>query len=148
MRFRRERHAHGVDFNIAPMIDIVFLLIIFFMTVQEFSRLELEDVTLTEADQAQVEIEPPPHRIVVNIRADGTLAVANQPMDLFTVTRLLARERDLLREIGRETDLNVIVRADGGVAYERVQDLMAEAAALNIWRVTFAAAPEEEDPAP
>lgn len=144
MRFRKERHAHGIALNMAPMIDIVFLLIIFFMTVQEFSRLELEAVDLTRADEAQVEIQPPPERMVINVRADGGLVVGGTEVSLARVTELLARERQRLLAAGRETDLNVIVRADGGVRYERIQALMQEAAALDIWRVTFAAAPEEE----
>jgi len=144
VRFRKDRHPHGVELSIAPLIDIVFLLIIFFMTVQEFSRLEVEDVNLTPAEEAQVEVEPPPQRVVINIRADGSLIVANQRLGLAAVIGLLERERDRLKRLKREHDLNVIVRADGGVPYERVQELMAEAARLNIWRITFAAMTEEE----
>jgi len=140
VRFRKERHPHGTTFNMTPLIDIIFLLIIFLMTVQEFSRLELEEVDLPTASEARVRAQPP-QRLVINVRADGQLVVANEEMDRARVWNLLRAERDRLREAGREADLTVIVRADGGVPYEHVQDLMSAAASLNIWRVTVAAAP-------
>ena len=38
MKLTRTKRNHGVTFNITPMIDIVFLLIIFFMTVSQITR--------------------------------------------------------------------------------------------------------------
>jgi len=142
VRFRKERHPHGIDFNMTPLIDIVFLLIVFLMTVQELSRLELEEVDLPTADQARP-LPQPPQRLVINVLPDGRLVVANQEMDLGQVWGLLERERDRLRASGREDDLTIIVRADGGAAYKHVQDLMSAAASLNIWRMTVAAQTEQ-----
>lgn len=142
MRFRRERHTHGLEFNMTSMVDVVCLLIVFFMAVQEFSRLELADVALPGADQAAV-LPQVPQRLVINVLADGRLLVANEEMDLALVTDLMRREQDRLRAGGGAANLALVVRADGAAPAESVQRLMRAAASLGIWRLDFAATPEE-----
>ena len=150
MHLRRERHTPGIDFNMTPLIDIVFLLIIFLMTVQEFSRLEIEEVDLPRAEEAQVKPRPR-ERVVVNVLADGRLVVAGRQLDLAGLWELLRRERERLRASGAkgsEEQMTVVIRADGSVPYGRVQELLSAAASLDIWRVKVAALPEAASAGP
>ncbi len=144
MRFRKERHVHGIEFSMTSMVDVISNVVIYFLIVQQFSQLEVSDVSLPSADQAQ-EVAPLPTRVVVNVQADERLIVAGETMSLDLVAGLLRSERDRLQAAGRQGDLSVLIRADGGVPYARVQDLLAQCARLDIWHVTFAAAPDEKE---
>ncbi len=62
------RAQEEMELNMTSMIDIVFLLIIFFMTVTELSKLDsIAAVQLPVADQAYVKNPPDAGKIVVNI---------------------------------------------------------------------------------
>lgn len=67
-----KRDAH-VETDMTPMIDVVFLLIIFFMLVTELSKLDIEEVVLPIADRAIVE-EPQPdtRQVTVNIKLEDS----------------------------------------------------------------------------
>ena len=54
-RFKTEQVEESVGCNLIPMIDIMFLLLLFFMLGADMSQRELEDVILPKADQVQQE---------------------------------------------------------------------------------------------
>ena len=54
-RFKTETVEENVGCNLIPMIDIMFLLLLFFMLGADMSQRELEDVILPKADQVQQE---------------------------------------------------------------------------------------------
>jgi biopolymer transport protein ExbD len=61
----------ALEMNMTPMIDCVFLLLVFFMIVSEMSSLDLENMALAYADQAKApEEESVDRRVVVNIQKD------------------------------------------------------------------------------
>ena len=75
MKRRGARVQHMIALEITPMIDVVFLLIVFFMTTAQFAR-----VTRTELDlpleQGEQEEQPEEAGFVVNINADGSIILA------------------------------------------------------------------------
>ena len=71
MNFRKKRTAVDQGFQIAPMLDVVFLLLCFFVTSQVFSQWETEiDIRLPTAETGDIP-ERLPGEIIVNIREDG-----------------------------------------------------------------------------
>ncbi len=56
-----------------PMIDCVFLLIIFFVLVIDLSQQELEDLILPKAEFAEPDDKPPENRPIINITQDGRM---------------------------------------------------------------------------
>ena len=107
------------DLNLTPMIDIVFLLIIFFMVGTRFTEIEREfDVQLPTVSDA-----PPltslPDDIVVTIPKSGILLVDGKQR---TLTEL---ETDLIAARKRYADQTVVVRADGDGRYQNVADVLA-----------------------
>ncbi len=124
-----------------PMIDIVFLLIIFFMCVTEMSRLEIESLTLPEASMAR-KSGPTPPRLTVNVMRNGTYRVAGKEYSASALRPLIARrviagERD---EKGN-SDLAVRIRADAHVPYKYVQQVMNQCSKARIWQLSFGVSP-------
>ena len=133
----------GLHLNMTPMIDVVFLLIIFFMTVAEFSRIETEEVELPVADEAEIEENAPPGRLVINVNKNGALVVAKHQVDFPTLQAWLGKESAARRTGKGEINLEVLVRSDGRAKFGYIQDIMLECARNGIWQVSFAALTEE-----
>ncbi len=61
------------EMDMTPMIDCVFLLMIFFVLVIDLSQKDLEDLILPEAKHAEPDDNPPEGRPIINIMQDGTV---------------------------------------------------------------------------
>lgn len=129
MNFRKNLEQEGAGFQLAPMVDIMFILIIFFLVTAAFSELESEiDITLPSAQKAQP-LDRGPRDIVVNVRADGVIVVNRQP---FPPDRLRHTLKDLAAD---NPDQGVIIRADAKSLHEHVvlvMDICREAGISNI----------------
>ena len=138
MNFRKRQSPESVGFQIAPMIDIVFLLLCFFVTSQIFSQWETEiDITLPTAMTGQVP-QRLPGEIIINILRDGETIVNGQRVDEQQLGGMLNRLAELF------PGQPVLLRADKAVAYEyviRVLDLCRQA---DIWNISFATGVPEE----
>lgn len=108
--------------NLTPMIDIVFLLIIFFMVGTKFADMERK-ITLQVPQVSDVEtLTPAPEKRVVNVYRDGRIALDRR---IVTLDELKQR---LQSAHGQYSDLGVIVRGDAEGAFQNV------AAVLNACR--------------
>ena len=107
-----------LEMELAGMIDVVFLLIIFFMTTAQFAkdtRAEL-DLPCERGEQVEVQEEA---GVIVNVQADGAIIVAGQPLDLVGLEALLERERTNNPEGARVT-----LRADRAAASDRLNEIV------------------------
>jgi biopolymer transport protein ExbD len=134
----------GLHLNMTPMIDVVFQLIIFFMAVAEFSRIETEDVQLPVADEAAVEETVPPGRLVINVDGNGQMLIAKSPVNFVTLQKWLRSEAQTHRTKKGEVNVEVLVRSDAHAEFGRIQDIMLECARNGIWQLSFAAHTQEE----
>lgn len=132
MNFRSRLKQESVGFQIAPMIDVVFLLLCFFVTSQIFAQWETEiDITLPTAQTGETP-QRLPGEIIVNILATGDLTVNGRQLDGDELADMLKRLA------GFFPGQPVILRADKKTAYEnviRVLDLCRQA---EIWNISFA----------
>ena len=70
-------------FQITPMLDVVFLLLCFFVTASVFSQWENEiDIQLPTADAAAAPDDRLPGEIIVNVAKDGTASVNGREVSL------------------------------------------------------------------
>ncbi|MEC7356079.1 MAG: biopolymer transporter ExbD [Planctomycetota bacterium] len=77
--------------SIAPLIDVVFLLLIFFLVTSRFEKQERElDLELPEASQS-VPITETPSEIVVNLGVDGQLVIDGSVRGLDELEKILAQ---------------------------------------------------------
>jgi biopolymer transport protein ExbD len=72
-RKRVQEVDEPISFNMTPMIDIVFQLIIFFLLVNDMARAQLEELTLPKASKAIKEKLEDPQTMVLNVLPDGTI---------------------------------------------------------------------------
>src|SRR5690348_8438068 len=92
MNLRRYAEPRILGFMIAPMVDILLVVLIFFIVTWNFALTENElDVRVPSASKAN---QPQPYvgQVVINIRADGTVVVNRQPK---TTAELLAQLKKL-----------------------------------------------------
>ena len=140
MNFRGKHRPDPVGFQIAPMIDIVFLLLCFFVTSQVFSHWEAEiDITLPTAKTATVERRLP-GEIILNVMKDGAVVVNGRTLSDASLEVLLDR---LVRLFPGQP---VLIRADRATAYAHVIRVLDLCRRSDIWNVSFAAGVSEEAP--
>ena len=80
MKLSKSKPPSSVSFNMTPMIDIVFLLIIFFMTVSQITR--TVDIPLPLPRVTQGDSTTRTSTITINLNAEGTILIAGQPLSL------------------------------------------------------------------
>jgi biopolymer transport protein ExbD len=123
-----------------PMIDVVFLLIIFFLVSSHLARQETQiEVDLPGAETSEQPDATSRPRVTVNVLPNGQVLLGSGPVDRNELGRRLAVERE---RVGR--DLEVRVRGDRGVPYRVVEPILLACARSGIWNVTFAVVHREE----
>ena len=115
--------------NMTPMIDVVLLLVIFFMVGTQFSETETEyDIELPTVSSAQP-LTGGPDPLVVNVRRDGSLFLGQRRIDPSEL------ERELRAAKVRYARQAVVVRGDGQGPYQHVMtvlDLCRRAQIVNV----------------
>jgi biopolymer transport protein ExbD len=104
--------------NMTSMIDIVFLLIIFFMVGTRFAEQErkiaLEVPHVSDRDK----LTSAPERCVVNVYRDGDVTLDGQTLSLAELTSRLSSARR------QRVELAVLVRGDGAGQFQRVAEVL------------------------
>jgi biopolymer transport protein ExbD len=141
MKIPTQTRNSTLQFNLTPMIDIVFLLIIFFLVASHLSSSENQEaIQLAKASGASYDAEESPRRIVVTIDSEGKLQVGTK---FLTVAEFATQIRPAAGEKpGR--DLEVRLRADKRVRYEKVEPLLVECAKAGITQIKFNVLPGTE----
>lgn len=139
MKLPLQRARGSLGINMTPMIDIVFLLIIFFLVsshmVKQDAQLKLD---LPQAASGHLETDESRPRVTVNVLPDGQVQLAGQAVGAEDLARRLGHER---RRSGE--DLEVRIRADRKVPYATVEPILIACAQASIWNVTFAVLRQE-----
>jgi biopolymer transport protein ExbD len=120
------------------MIDVVFILLFFFITSQIFSQWETEiDIRLPTAESGNVPTRLP-GEIMINVLRDGTMVVNLQELDAQRLSALLTRVVALF------PGQPVLIRADKETAYEHVIRVLDLCRRADIWNISFATLPAEQ----
>ena len=131
MNFRQLRRPE-VSINLTPLIDVVFLLLIFFMVSASFSELTQLVVDLPEAEGAPASTDTT-LLLVIDVEGNMTLDGAPVPNDARGLSEAL-RQR-----LSGNTDIPVTLSADAMTPHRYVVTAIDVAAQLNITRLTIAA---------
>jgi biopolymer transport protein ExbD len=104
--------------NLTPMIDMVFLLIIFFMVGTKFTELERKIGLRVPEVADKGALTAAPERKIVNVYRDGTVTMDQAPVTLAQLTDRLAAAR------GQYSDLGVLVRGDAQSEFQGVASVL------------------------
>lgn len=105
--------------NLTPMIDVVFLLIVFFMVAAKFTELERKLGLRVPSVTTTASLAPAPRKRVVNVYQDGHVTLDRDTVTLEQLIKRLAKARS------QYTGLGVLIRGDASVRYQRVADVLA-----------------------
>ena len=123
-----------------PMIDVVFLLIIFFLVsshlAKQESQLELE---LPVASSGEEDLDQQTPRITINVKSDGSLWLAGRPIANHDLSDAFTAARDKEGE-----DMEVRIRGSRSAPYATVEPIMLACTNAKIWNVTYAVYREDQ----
>ncbi len=133
MNFRLEHREEGAGLPITPMLDVIFLLLIFFMTTSIYAQLEEEIGIVVPTATEAVPPDRTPGEIIINIAEDGTIVVNQRQYDIASL-------QDLLDRIGTTFKGQAVkIRGDKRTQFGRAVEVLNACAKADIWNVSFAA---------
>jgi biopolymer transport protein ExbD len=104
--------------NLTPMLDVVFLLIIFFMVGTQFSEIERKIQLEVPAVSNTAALTAAPSKKVVNVYADGQITLDRQEVTLDELVGQLTAARQ------QYADLGVMIRGDAAGAFQTVAEVL------------------------
>jgi biopolymer transport protein ExbD len=129
---RRHGSLGDAEINITPMLDIVFIMLIFFIVTTSFTKATGATIVRPEAEQAT---ELAGGAILIGIRPDDEIWVANRRIELREVRQVVERARAENPEGG------VVVVADKGSRIGMVTRVMDQVRLAGVNGVAIAAEP-------
>ena len=135
MNLRRRAKPEVFGFQIAPMVDILLVLLVFFIVTWNFALSENElDVKIPSAEHSKPSTSYV-GQVVVNVKLDGSIVFNRKTL---SPAELL----DKLKELARlYPDQAVILRGDQNANYKYIVDVLDLCRQANIWNVAFATGP-------
>ncbi len=137
-RETRMQPEEDPEFQIAPMIDILLVLLVFFMSISSTEVLQVnKEITLPVAKDAKDAGGDNPGQAIINITWNqftntGAIIIDERkfggPMDIV---------QELQRRIGRNPMMRVLIRADRTVRYEFTRELLKAIGNAGVANVTF-----------
>jgi biopolymer transport protein ExbD len=144
MRLPPRRRLASAYINMTPMIDVTFLLIIFFLLSSRLAQQETQmELNLPAASSGRQAFDDARPRLSVNVSTDGRVMLGSTETPREEMAGRLRIERERLG-----TDLEVRVRADRSVPYRVVTPILLACAEAGIWNVTFAVVEKVESRQP
>ena len=132
MRFQRKNASRAPALALTSMLDVIFLLLCFFVTVSVFSQWESEiSIKLPNAKTAETP-ERLPGEIIVNLSKDGKITVNSAALSLGDLGVRLAKVAKFY------PGQPVIIRADKEVRYEALVELIDTCRSAGIWNFSLA----------
>lgn len=133
MRVPVNLRSGELSFNMTPMIDVVFLLIIFFLVSSHLAKQEAQmELPLPIADTGETADESQTKRLTLNVLRDGSLVLAGRRIEEAQLAERLAAAK---RTAG--ADVEVRIRGDRRVPYSSIAPVMLSCARAGIWNVTL-----------
>jgi Biopolymer transport protein len=131
VKFRR-KPRENVEINLASLLDVVFILLLFFVVSTTFNREAQLKIELPEAETAEVTQDNPPRQLEITIAADGSYALNGQSLvksDMATLSSALQKESE------GDSSLPLVISADARTPHQAVITAMDAAGKLGFSRL-------------
>ena len=138
MRFLNRKGQALPEFQFTAMIDVVFLLLCFFITTSVFSQWEMEvDVVLPTAKSAKMP-DRLPGEVIINLSREGRVTINQQTLTREDLSDRLARLAHFF------PGQSVVIRADKQTSYEQLVGIIDLCRLADIWNISFATSADEQ----
>ena len=135
---RRGKPLDPAEVDLAPLIDITFLLIVFFMSIWQAAHIEVAaHLQLPTVSQGDPKMQQDLDRLIVNVDKFGHYYVSNQRYDQAGLRDLLAREAKASLDAEGWAKRPVFIRADEHLGFGHVQDVLQICREVHIWRLSL-----------
>ncbi len=139
MKFGRFSQEEPEGIPMAPLIDIVFMTLVFFMVTSVYSTMESEiDITLPTAESSEVS-ERMQGEIFINLLENGTIVMNQREVNLDELQATLERVAEYF------PGGSVIIRGDRNADLGHAIAILDKCKNADIQNVSFAALPPEAD---
>ena len=137
MRIRNDRAQDEPHIDLVPLIDVILVLIIFFVVTTTFDARSTLQVQLPTASQQQN--SEPPRALSVLVNAEGRYFINDQEVLRNDVE---AVKRPVVQGAGDDREQTVLLRADARTPYQAVVTVQDALGQLGFRRIAIATAPE------
>ncbi len=141
MNFRKQHSIEPTPMQLAPLVDVLFLLVIFFAVTSHYAQQEqVMDISVPAAQEGKDKESRQVGEIIINIKTKGEILVNGQTLD----------EAELLEKLKNIAaiykDQAVILRGDELTDYKFVIRVLDTCQKAGIWNIAFATRREEAKP--
>jgi biopolymer transport protein ExbD len=142
VKFRRKAREN-VDIGLAPLIDVVFILLLFFVVTTTFTRETQLQVNLPEAASGTPPQDVEKKQLEVVIDVDGSFSLNGKKLIKHDLNTLMAA---LSKESGGDTSLPMIISADGKTPHQSVITAMDAAGKLGFAQLRITTVEAQPEP--
>ena len=133
----RKNESEEISINLTPMIDVVFLLVIFFMVGSKFSEAESRiKVSVPSVGELSSITRVPDERVVV-VASDGSISLDSVPIELIDLKDALANQ------LASYPGLKVAVRGDGATDFQTIAQVLQTVRSAGVTQMGIAARPND-----
>ncbi len=133
----RKNQSEEISINLTPMIDVVFLLVIFFMVGSKFSEAESRiKVSVPSVGELSSITRVPDERVVV-VASDGSISLDSVPIELIDLKDALANQ------LASYPGLKVAVRGDGATDFQTIAQVLQTVRSAGVTQMGIAARPND-----
>ena len=137
MKFQSQFGSERTGIQLAPMIDVVFLLLIFFIVLWNYARFETEIDISVPAASAGENPERTIGEIVVNVKKEGGIIIEG-------IERTELETLEMFKSIvAAYPDQALILRGDKGASFDHIVKVLNLCKEANIWNISFATSQPE-----
>jgi biopolymer transport protein ExbD len=112
MKIPREDDSESDVINTSPFVDIMFILIIFFLVTMSFNEQE-QDISVN-LPQTDTRLSSAAKALIINIRQDGSYYLMSQKMNLQNI------QAELIEALRNNPDQKVLIRGDQNALHGQV----------------------------
>ena len=137
MKFQSQFGSERTGIQLAPMIDVVFLLLIFFIVLWNYARFETEIDISVPAASAGENPERTIGEIVVNVKKEGQIIIEG-------IEKSEAETLEMFNNIvAAYPDQALILRGDKEASFDHIVKILNLCKKANIWNISFATSQPE-----
>ena len=140
MRANRKRPWAAMAVNMTPLIDVVFLIIIFFMIMINFSEMHIRNINLPKADEAKDSLVDKNSVLPVIIKSETIIYLDRTLVSLKALLPALENKKAQMK------DFRIQIMADEAVSYEIIKEVLHKISSSGIGKIEFSTLKQNPEP--